>query len=59
MFVANMPFTKVLEFVFFSKKENPYGKFKDNYESSKIYLFWQDNEYEIREYWAKKIKTEQ
>lgn len=58
LFVANMQFTKVLEFIFFSKKENPYGKFKDNIESSKIYNFWMDNEYEIREYWSQKIKTD-
>jgi len=59
MFINNMSFTKVLEYIFFSKKENPYGKFKDNYEGSKLYQFWQDNEYEIRDYWAQKIKTEE
>ena len=59
MFVNNVTFTKVLEFIFFSKKENPYGKFKDNLDSSKLHNFWLDNEYEIREYWAKKIKTEE
>lgn len=57
MFVSNTTFTKVLEYIFFSKKENPYGKFKDNLDSSKLYLFWQDNEFEIREFWAQKIKT--
>lgn len=56
MFINNMNFTKVLEYVFFSKKENPYLKFKDNLESSKIYQFWLDNEYEIRDYWTQKIK---
>lgn len=58
MFVANTTFSKVLEYIFFEKKHNPYGKFKDNLDSSKLYLFWMDNEYEIREYWAQKIKTE-
>ena len=58
MFVNNVTFTKVLELIFFSKKENPYGKFKDNLDSSKLHNFWLDNEYEIREYWVKKIKTE-
>lgn len=58
MFVSNTTFTKVLEYIFFSKKENPYGKFKDNLDSSKLYLFWQDNEFEIREFWAQKIKTD-
>lgn len=58
MFVNNVAFTKVLEYIFHSKKENPYGKFKDNLDSSKLHNFWLDNEYEIREYWAKKIKTE-
>lgn len=59
MFVNSVTFTKVLEYVFFSKKENPYGKFKDNLETSKIYQFFQDNEYEIREFWAEKIKTDE
>ena len=58
MFVANTTFTKVLEYIFFEKKQFPYGKFKDNLDSSKIYQFWCDNEYEIREYWTKQIKTE-
>lgn len=58
MFVNNVTFTKVLEYIFFSKKDNPYGKFKDNLESSKIYQFWMDNEFEIREFWMKQIKTE-
>lgn len=59
MFVANTTYTKVLEYVFFEKKNNPYGKFKDNLDSSKIYQFWCDNEYEIREYWSKQIKTQE
>jgi len=58
MFVQNTTYTRILEYIFFSKKENPYGKFKDNLESSKIYQFWMDNEYEIREFWGKQIKTE-
>lgn len=58
MFVNNVVYTKVLEYVFFEKKNNPYGKFKDNLDSSKLHQFWCDNEYEIREYWAEKIKTE-
>lgn len=56
MFVANTTYTMVLEYIFFSKKENPYGKFKDNLDSSKLHQFWCDNEYEIREYWRKNIK---
>jgi len=56
MFINNVNFTKVLEYIFFSKKDNPYGKFKDNLESSKIYQFWMDNEHEIRDYWSQKIK---
>ncbi len=56
MFINNVTFTKVLEYIFFSKKENPYGKFKDNLETSKLFQFWQDNEFEIREYWQQKIK---
>lgn len=58
-FVQNVAFTKVLEYIFFEKKHFPYGKFKDNLDSSKIYQFWCDNEYEIRELWAQKIKTEE
>ncbi len=58
MFVSNTTFTKVLEYIFFEKKHFPYGKFKDNLDASKIFQFWQDNEYEIREYWVQKIKTD-
>ena len=58
MFISNVTFTKVLEYIFFSKKENPYKKFKDSLNDSKIFQFWEDNEFEIREYWANKIKTE-
>ena len=58
MFVANTHFTKVLEYIFFDRKKNPYGKFKDNLDDSKIYLFWMDNEYEIREFWKQKIKQD-
>lgn len=56
MFVQNTTFTKVLEFIFFEKKHFPYGKFKDNLDSSKLYQFWMDNECEIREFWKQKIK---
>lgn len=58
-FVQNVTFTKVLEYIFFEKKHFPYSKFKDNLDSSKIYQFWCDNEYEIRELWTQKIKTEE
>jgi hypothetical protein len=59
MFVQNTTYSKILEYIFFEKKNNPYGKFKDNLDSSKLYLFWMDNEFEIREFWAEKIKTEE
>ena len=58
MFVNNVVYTKVLEYVFFEKKNNPYGKFKDNLDSSKLHQFWCDNEYEIRTFWEEKIKIE-
>jgi len=58
MFVQNTTYSKVLEYIFFEKKNNPYSKFKDSLDSSKIYQFWCDNEYEIREFWAEKIKIE-
>lgn len=56
MFINNMAYTKILEYIFFERKHNPYGKFKDNLEASKLYQFWMDNEYEIRDYWKLKIK---
>lgn len=59
MYVNNSTFTRVLEYIFFEKKNNPYGKFKDNIESSKLYQFWADNEYEIRDYWQQKIKADE
>ncbi len=57
MFVQNTVYTKVLELIFFEKKHFPYGKFKDNLDSSKLYQFWCDNEYEIRDFWEQKIKN--
>lgn len=56
LFCAEQKFTKVLEYIFFSKKENPYSKFKDNIESSKIHQFYLDNKERVHTYWAQKIK---
>lgn len=56
LFVNNTTFTKILEYIFFVKKDFPYGKFKDNIDSSKLYQFYNDNKQEVEHYWAQKIK---
>ena len=56
LFIANHKYTKVLENIFFVKRENLYGKFKDNIESSKLYQFYTSNKGLVEEYWKSKIK---
>lgn len=51
-------YTKILELVFFDRKSNPYGNFKNSVESSKLYQFYEENKARIHQYWAAKIKTE-
>lgn len=58
LFVERVEFTRVLENIFFVKKDNPYGKFKDNVDSSKLYIFYNENKKEVEQFWAQKIKTE-
>ena len=58
LFCAEEKFTKIMEYVFFNKKDNPYGKFKDNIESSKLHIFYETNKERIHEYWKRVIKEE-
>lgn len=58
LFIQNQKYTKVLENIFFVKKDNPYGKFKDNIESSKLYQFYNDNKQDVENYWKQMIKEE-
>ena len=58
LFIYNHRYTKVLEYIFFTKKDNPYGKFKDNLESSKLYQFYQSNKTIVEAYWKEKIKDD-
>jgi len=56
LFCAEEKFTKVMEYIFFQKKDNPYGKFKDNIESSKLHIFYETNKDRIHKYWEQVIK---
>ena len=56
LFVTNHKYTKVLENIFLVKRENLYGKFKDNIESSKLYQYYISNKSLVEEYWKTKIK---
>lgn len=56
-YVSNLVYTKKLENIFFVKKDNPYGKFKDNIESSRLYQYYDQNKKEIEEFWKLNIKT--
>ena len=58
LFIENITYTKVLEYIFIRKKDNPYGKFKNSLDSSALYQFWLDNNENILEYFKKVIKEE-
>ena len=55
-FLSIYIYTKRLEYIFFNKKENQYGKFKNCIEDSPLYQFWEQNEQEVRQYFKQKIK---
>ena len=58
LFIDNTTYTKVLEYIFMRKKDNPYGKFKNNLDNSALYQFWLDNNEGILEYFKKVIKED-
>jgi len=55
-FLAEYPFTKILEYIFFNSNKNRYGKFQNNLEDSSLYQFYDTKKSEIEKYWAHKIK---
>lgn len=55
-FLAEYPFTKVLEYVFFNSNKNRYGKFQNNLEDSSLYQFYDTKKQEVENYWKLKIK---
>jgi hypothetical protein len=55
-YISNLTYTKKLENIFFVKKDNPFGKFKDNIEASRLYQYYDQNKEEIEEYWKINIK---
>lgn len=55
-FLAEYPFTKVLEYIFFNSNKNRYGKFENNLEDSPLYQFYDTKKKEVEWYWAQKIK---
>lgn len=56
LFTTEYPYSKVLEYIFFQKRDNPYGKFKENLEASKLYQFYVDNKERVEAFWRNKIK---
>lgn len=55
-FLAEYPFTKVLEYIFFNSNKNRYGKFQNNIEDSSLYQFYDTKKAEVESYWKLKIK---
>jgi hypothetical protein len=55
-FLAEYPFTKVLEYIFFNSNKNRYGKFQNNLEDSSLYQFYDTKRLEVENYWNLKIK---
>lgn len=55
-YLSNLIYTKKLENIFFVKKDNPFGKFKDNIEASRLYQYYDQNKEEIEKYWKLNIK---
>lgn len=55
-FLAEYPFTKVLEYIFFNSNKNRYGKFQNNLEDSSLFQFYDTKKLEVENYWKLKIK---
>ena len=55
-YISNLVYTKKLENIFFVKKDNPYGKFKDNIESSRLFQYYEQNKKDIEAFWKLNIK---
>lgn len=55
-FLAEYPYTKLLEYIFFNSNKNRYGKFQNNMEDSSLYQFYDSRKEEIQNYWNSKIK---
>lgn len=57
-FLAEYPYTKVLEYIFFNSNKNRYGKFENNMEDSSLYQFFDGKRKEVEHYWSKRIRDE-
>lgn len=55
-FLAEYPYTKVLEYLFFNSNKNRYGKFQNNLEDSPLFQFYDTKKEEVENYWNLKIK---
>lgn len=55
-YLQNLVYTKKLENIFFVKKDNPYGKFKDNIEASRLFQYYEQNKKEVEAFWKLNIK---
>ena len=54
-FLAEYPYTKLLEYVFFNSNKNRYGKFQNNIEDSPLYQFYDSKKQEVEYYWNQRI----
>jgi hypothetical protein len=55
-FLAEYPYTKVLEYIFFNSNKNRYGKFHNNIEDSPLYQFYDNKKQEVEFYWNQKLR---
>jgi len=58
-FLQEHIYTRKLENLFMDRNKVRYGDFKNHVEDSVILQFYEQREEEVRQYWAKKIKTEE
>lgn len=55
-FLREYEYTKVLEYIFFKRKDNPYGKFASNINDSKLYQYYVENKDYLNKVFNDKIK---
>ena len=56
-FLAEYPYTKKLENLFWDKNKHRYKEFKNNIQDATIYQFYEQHQKDIENYWRQKIKT--
>lgn len=56
-FLAEYPYTKLLEYIFFNSNKNRYGKFENSIEDSSLYQFYDTKKREVEWYWSQRMKA--